>query len=117
MTKTDIKHRRCIALMVVLLIFGVLISFRIGRYPVPLQELLGILGGKLGLVREVFWTKQMESAVWNVRLPRILLSVLVGACLSAAGAASSANRAFPARQRVVFPCLPHTYRVMAALII
>ena len=42
--------------MVVLLIFGVLLSFRIGRYPVPLQELLGILGGKLGLVREVFWT-------------------------------------------------------------
>ena len=62
MTKTDIKHRRCIALMVVLLIFGVLLSFRIGRYPVPLQELLGILGSKLGLVGEAFWTKQMESA-------------------------------------------------------
>ena len=86
MTKTDIKHRRCIVLMAVLLILGVLLSVRIGRYPVPLQELLGILGSKLGLVGETFWTKQMESAVWNVRLPRILLSVLVGACLSAAGA-------------------------------
>ena len=86
MTKTDIKRRRCMVLMAVLLILGVLLSFRIGRYPVPLQELLGILGGKLGFVAEPFWTKQMESAVWNVRLPRILLSVLVGACLSAAGA-------------------------------
>ena len=29
----------------------------------------------------------MQAAVWNVRLPRVLMSVLVGACLSAAGAA------------------------------
>ena len=25
----------------------------------------------------------MEAAVWNVRLPRVILSILVGACLSA----------------------------------
>ena len=29
----------------------------------------------------------MQAAVWNVRLPRVIMSVLVGACLSAAGAA------------------------------
>ena len=28
----------------------------------------------------------MAAAVWNIRLPRVLLSVLVGACLAAAGA-------------------------------
>ena len=52
----------------------------------PLRELLGILAAKLGLPTEIFWTDKMERAVWNNRLPRVLLSVLVGASLSAAGA-------------------------------
>lgn len=92
--KTTPSHRQltgpsAIVTFVVILIFCTLLSFTIGRYAVPLKELLGILGNKLfGLFNgaEVFWTEQMEAAVWNVRLPRVLLSVLVGACLSAAGA-------------------------------
>lgn len=73
-----------------LLIVCTLLSFTLGRYPVPLKEVLAILGNKIfGLFEGIdrFWTEQMEAAVWNVRLPRVILSVLVGACLSAAGAA------------------------------
>ncbi|HHX13772.1 MAG TPA: iron ABC transporter permease, partial [Clostridiales bacterium] len=74
-----------------LLIICTLLSFSLGRYPVPQKELLGILGSKFfglfGGGAGNFWTEQMEVAVWNVRLPRVMLSVLVGACLSAAGAA------------------------------
>ena len=87
MNKTIKKNRLTLLIMAVLLIICILTSFSIGRYPVPLAELLGILGSKAGLPIEQFWTKQMETAVWNIRLPRVLLSVLVGACLSAAGAA------------------------------
>ena len=80
------KHRRTVLIMAAVLIICILLSFTLGRYPVPLKELLGILGSKLGVPVETFWTTQMEAAVWNIRLPRVILSVLVGACLAAAGA-------------------------------
>ena len=87
MNTIEKKHRRTVFLLGVGLIGCILASFTLGRYPVPLGELLGILGSKLGLPVEPFWTEQMESAVWSIRLPRVLMSVLVGACLAAAGAA------------------------------
>ncbi len=86
MNKADRTHRRTVALMGLILVVCTLGSFTLGRYSVPLPELLGILGSKLGLPVQRFWTDQMEAAVWNIRLPRVLLSVLVGACLAAAGA-------------------------------
>ena len=87
MTAADKKHRRTILLMGLVLIACILASFSLGRYPVPIKELLGIFASRVGLPVETTWTPQMEAAAWNVRLPRILLSVLVGACLSSAGAA------------------------------
>ncbi len=80
-----------IVLLTVVLIVCTLVSFVFGHYPVPFSELCGILTNKFlsifGLGIEPFWDGNMEIAVWNVRLPRVLMSVLVGACLSAAGAA------------------------------
>ncbi len=86
MTRIEKKHRRTVAGMGLVLLVCVLSSFCLGKYPVPLGELLGILGSKLGLPIEPFWTGAMESAVWSIRLPRVVLSVLVGGCLAAAGA-------------------------------
>ena len=86
MNEIEKKHRRTVHIMGVTLIVCVVVSFLLGRYPVPLGELVGILGSKLGLPIQKFWTDQMESAVWNIRLPRVIMSVLVGACLASAGA-------------------------------
>lgn len=86
MTTSDKKHKRIVLMMGLLLLFCMLCSFLLGKYPVPIGQLLGILGRKLGLPIPQFWTAQMEAAVWNIRLPRVLISILVGACLSAAGA-------------------------------
>ena len=80
------KHRRTVGILILALLLCVLGSFTLGRYPVSLSELLGVLGWKLGLPVTPFWTPQVEAAVWNIRLPRVILSVLVGCCLSAAGA-------------------------------
>ena len=87
MNEIEKKHRRTVHIMGITLIVCVFASFLLGRYPVPLGELMGILGSKLGLPIEKFWTEQMEAAVWNIRLPRVLMSVVVGACLAAAGGA------------------------------
>ena len=86
MNEIEKKHRKTVHIMGVILILCVFASFLLGRYPVPLGELMGILGSKLGLPIERSWTDQMEAAVWNIRLPRVVMSVLVGACLASAGA-------------------------------
>lgn len=86
MNRIEQKHRRTVCIMLVVLIACVLGSFTLGRYPVSLPDLLGVLGCKLGLPVTPFWTAQVEAAVWNIRLPRVVLSVLVGCCLAAAGA-------------------------------
>ena len=86
MTEIEKKHRRTVTAMTLILAVCILGSFTLGRYPVSLGELLGVLGRKLGLPLEPFWTAQVEAAVWSIRLPRVVLSVLVGACLAAAGA-------------------------------
>lgn len=76
-----------ILLLIAALLLGILLSFNLGRYPVAPKELMGILLSKLPLVNIIpFWEHTQEIAVLNVRLPRIMLAVLVGASLSAAGA-------------------------------
>lgn len=74
-----------ILLLAALLVVCVVASFLVGRYPVPIRELFGIIFSRVFQI-DPFWTAAQETAVWNIRLPRILLSMLVGACLSAAGA-------------------------------
>lgn len=87
MNKIEKKHRRIVLIMAAALLICIIASFSLGRYPVSPAELLGVLGHKLGLPLQPFWTDQVEAAVWNIRLPRVILSVLVGACLAAAGGA------------------------------
>lgn len=69
------------------LLAAVIASFLIGRYPISLQNLAGILLDKLGFAVEKSWTGAQETAVWNVRMPRIAMAALVGASLASAGTA------------------------------
>lgn len=76
-----------IVLLFLFLILGILLSFSLGRYPVPIKELAAIILDRLPFVNlPCFWEHTQEIAVWNVRMPRILIAVLVGGALSAAGA-------------------------------
>lgn len=86
MNEIERKHRRTLGLMGIVLLGCILASFTLGRYPVSPAELLGILGHRMGLPVTPFWTVQAEAALWNIRLPRVVLSVLVGCSLSASGA-------------------------------
>ncbi len=71
-----------------------LLSFSLGRYGVPVVQVIRILFHKawasVGLDRvlpmTVTWTAEMETVVINIRLPRIAMAALVGCALSAAGA-------------------------------
>lgn len=85
MKKTENNAMKILALGI-LLLFIVIISFRLGRYPIFTKDLLGITFSKLFSI-EQFWTDRMEIVLINIRLPRILLACMVGCCLAAAGAA------------------------------
>ena len=71
-----------LAILLVMLFF---LSFLLGRFPISPKEAAGILAWRCGLPVTVSWTDQMAAAVLNIRLPRILLAMLVGGALSAAG--------------------------------
>ena len=79
-----------------------LASFVLGRYDVPMIQVIRILlnwvlkplqnlldlifGDAVPVLLEQTWEQNMEIAVINVRLPRILLACMVGCCLATAGA-------------------------------
>ncbi|MGN1004670.1 MAG: FecCD family ABC transporter permease [Oscillospiraceae bacterium] len=86
MKKKKVSYPTVIALLVAALIVAIIGSVTLGRYPIGLKELLGILGSKIFPV-EQFWSNTQASLLLNHRLPRILLACLVGCCLSTAGAA------------------------------
>lgn len=64
----------------------ILVSFWLGRFPIPAREVLGILWSRIYPL-DPFWTERVEMVMLNIRLPRIILACLVGCCLSGAGAA------------------------------
>lgn len=68
------------------LIAAFLLSFSIGRYGVPVKQVVRILLSRIANIEQT-WTREMETVVINIRLPRILLACLVGCSLSAAGTA------------------------------
>ena len=77
---------RYVALMLALtalLMLALALSLTLGKYPVPLSALWASLMG-----REVPDT--VETVLWQLRLPRAVAAALIGAALSAAGAAYQA---------------------------
>jgi len=88
-TPASTEHRKaklCILFLSLILAVLFLFSFTLGRYEVPVRDVVRILLSRI-LPVSGSWEKNMETAVLNVRLPRILLACLVGCCLSASGTA------------------------------
>lgn len=83
---SDRKARLCIAVLLTALAGLFLLSLAVGRYAVPLSEVVRILVGKVFPVTPTR-DRNMEIAVLNVRLPRILLACLVGCSLAVSGTA------------------------------
>lgn len=80
------KHPvRTITLLAVFLFTAFLLSFSIGRYGVPVSEVVRIFLSRVFPIRQT-WTQEMQTVVIQIRLPRIVMACLVGCSLSAAGA-------------------------------
>ncbi|MFI1187280.1 FecCD family ABC transporter permease [Streptomyces californicus] len=71
--------------LAVALLVGCLLSAAIGAYNIPLGDVLSSVQHRIGLGGQAL-DRVGESVLWNVRLPRVVLALLVGASLGCAGA-------------------------------
>lgn len=81
-----VKEKLKVWLLPVLLVTTFFGSFIIGGYPISLRDVLLIFCARIVDLPQ-YWTEDMETVVLRIRLPRILAAMLVGAALSASGAA------------------------------
>ncbi|MDR3161990.1 MAG: iron ABC transporter permease [Spirochaetaceae bacterium] len=75
--------------LIVLTLLMAILALALGRFHVPVKEAVGILLGGLFPIRP-FWTDQMSNVILNIRLPRVLGSLLVGSALALSGASYQA---------------------------
>jgi iron complex transport system permease protein len=74
------------AIALIVLLAGLALAFTLGRYPIGVADLIDVLASKLtGRAPSV--PSAVENVILQVRGPRIIAAVLVGAALSVAGTA------------------------------
>src|ERR1700759_3482087 len=74
------------AIAIAVLVAGLLLALTVGRYPVGLGDLINVLGSKL-LGHRADVSPAVESVILQVRGPRVIAAMLVGAALAVAGTA------------------------------
>jgi iron complex transport system permease protein len=78
-----------VLLLVLALIITAIISLNVGSVQVPLSDTLSIIGKHIpflgSLIDSSSVTPQNEAIILEVRLPRIIAGILIGAALAAAG--------------------------------
>ncbi|WP_405166079.1 iron ABC transporter permease [Nocardia sp. NBC_01499] len=75
--------------LVVLLVVVAITALAVGRYYVPPNEVARLLLGQVFPLDET-WYPQERSVVLDIRLPRVLLSMIIGAGLAVTGAVMQA---------------------------
>lgn len=87
--KKHISRGKIVLILLAVLVVLILGSFTLGRYPVTMRDLFGVIWSKIasifGVETEQYWTDTVEKIIVNVRFPRIIIACLVGLCLSASG--------------------------------
>ncbi len=73
-------------LLLCLPVIAFIISFALGRYPVGPGELIKVLFNRITPIA-ITWDTVIETVVFQIRLPRITAAMVIGAALTASGAA------------------------------
>lgn len=74
------------ASLTVVLILTAVVAVGVGSVSLPTEEVLAVLASKIGLDTGVPITKLNEQIVWQLRAPRIVSAIAVGAVLAVCGA-------------------------------
>lgn len=82
----QVKNPAILSGLSLLLVILFLLSLSIGQVVIPVADILKILLNKTGLfvfkIDEVF-----EAVLWSIRLPRLVITILIGSALAVSGAA------------------------------
>ncbi len=81
---SNVSSQFKLTILLLLLIAMIFVSFLLGRFPVSPSDILAACAGWMGFVPE---TRSASHVVMELRLPRIIGAVAVGAALSVSGAA------------------------------
>jgi len=83
--KDKIMSKKKFSILMILPVGILFISLFIGRYHIDPLTVIQILFSKI-IPIQPDWSSTMETVIFKVRLPRILLAMLIGAALSISGA-------------------------------
>ena len=74
-----------------MLVVSLSLAVSVGAVPIPLGTVWGVVLNKLspGIIEET-WSRSREAIVWEIRFPRALLAMMVGAGLAMVGASLQA---------------------------
>ena len=80
----DKKVRIKFLFLVVFLVLAFIFSFSIGRYPIKFFDVIRVITDRFfgGIVDN----SPASTVIWNIRIPRVLCTILVGAGISTSGA-------------------------------
>lgn len=78
------NRRGKIFILLIIFLLSIIISFQIGRYPIGPIELVKILLSRIISIPQT-WPDQAETVVFNIRLPRVFLSFIIGSSLALSG--------------------------------
>ena len=79
-----------IPILLVLVLLTVVLSVSVGSAELTFQTVWKVIVSKLPFFEDQIqknWKESTEVIVWNIRMPRIMLGLLIGAALSASGVA------------------------------
>ena len=79
------RHWMLPLLLGVGLLVAMLVAAGIGVIPIPVKVIVQSIGQKFGLFRDIQITDYYQVTLWQLRIPRIVMSVLAGAALAICG--------------------------------
>lgn len=80
------KVSAILSVLSVVLVIAILVSLSIGQVTIPVKDIVNILLYKAGLITNEP-DAVMETVLWTIRLPRIVMTILIGSALAVSGAA------------------------------
>lgn len=84
------NKRITLVVLGLLLITGFMVGIGWGAVSLGPTQIIGIFMDHLGIGTTFEFTAQQNAVVWNIRLPRVLMALLIGAALAVSGLALQA---------------------------
>ena len=85
-TNREKKGKYYVIAFAVLLVIVFIASISTGRYPISFREVVWVIFGSITGAEQT-WSDEMALVIFRIRMPRVIAGAMIGAGLSAAGAA------------------------------